>query len=56
MRFEIRLANGKSLATDSSFELAMFYETNGECIAPAPQKKGKKNRKNKGGTNPTKVG
>jgi hypothetical protein len=54
MSFEIKLANGKVLKTDSAFEVAMFYQSNGTSIAPAPKRHGKRNRKGK--RNPQKVG
>jgi hypothetical protein len=55
MTFELVLANGKRLQTNSGFEMAMFYETNGESIAPAPTRKPKKHKKNKG-SKPAKAG
>ena len=45
-RFELRLSNGKYLATNSGEELENFYLSGGESIAPAPTpKKGKKKKK-----------
>jgi hypothetical protein len=44
----LNLSNGKTLKTNSAEELATFYETRGESIAPAPvPKKGKKKKERK---------
>ena len=53
MSFEIVLANGKSLKTESGREVANFYASKGTSIADPP-KGGGKNRKGK--KNPHKLG
>lgn len=43
--FELKLANGKSIKTNSGFELAMFYASDGNSKLPIKQ--GKKGRRKK---------
>ena len=42
--YSIRLANGKTLSTDSSFELACFFASDGRSIVPPKRKKGGKSK------------
>jgi hypothetical protein len=54
MTYEIKLANDKSLSTNSSFELANFYASGGCSLLPLRPKSLKRTRKGK--NTPVKVG
>jgi len=54
MSFEIVLANGKSLKSESGREVANFYASKGTSIADPPKGGNSKNRKGK--KNPRKLG
>ena len=41
MSFSIRLANGKTLETNNTAELAIFWETYGKAIVEKPKPKSK---------------
>jgi hypothetical protein len=46
--FELVLANGKRIKTNSGYELALFYQTDGRAIVDAkPSKRKRKRNKSK---------